>query len=384
MGAPPTRIYIIAGEQSGDQLGAGLMNGLKHLTRKNIKIDGIGGNGMQAEGLQSLFPMQELSLMGFAEILPHIFRLKRRIRETVADILTKKPDIVVTIDSPGFTFRVVKQLRAQGSTSQFIHYVAPTVWAYKPERAAKTARLFDALLTLFAFEVPYFTKESLATAWTGHPAAWKVPPQNITRRGDMICMFPGSRKGELKRILPLFQDIATRLHTLHPELRITMPIPQTLHETVSAHTKQWPCPVAIVDSSHRFEALAAASAAVCKSGTITLECALAGVPSIVTYKANPISIWIARRLITIPYAALPNILLSREIMPEYMPPKIDAETMATTLSGLFTDNEQAKIQKTAFQQLRALLLPSAERSPSILAAEQILAHAARSEAVSSS
>lgn len=379
---PPIRCYIIAGETSGEQLGANLMRAMRMAAP--VEFQGIGGTLMQAEGMQSLFPMEELSLMGFLEILPHIFRLKKRIRQTAQHIMDERPDVVVSIDSPGFVFRVARLLREQGYTaSPLIHYVAPTVWAYKPERAAKTASLFDRLLTLFAFEVPYFTKEGLSTFWVGHPAAWKERPHHAPIEHPALCAFPGSRRGELKRHLPLYRDICARLKLLHPSLTVTMPVPARLKPYVENATQHWPCPLHIVGSDERDMALATSHAVLCKSGTITLECALAGVPGIVTYKANPISVWLVRRMALISHVALPNILLGREVIPEFLQPHIDPEQMSTALSGLLTGGEAAHAQKEAFAELRQLLLPEKERSPSEIAASYVL-QAARNAAVSSS
>lgn len=379
---PPIRCYIIAGEASGEQLGAGLMRAMRMAAP--VEFSGIGGTLMQAEGMQSLFPMEELSLMGFLEILPHIFRLKKRIRQTAQHIMAERPDVVVTIDSPGFVFRVIRLLRAQGYTqSRFIHYVAPTVWAYKPERAAKTAALFDRLLTLFAFEVPYFTKEGLSTFWVGHPAAWKERPHSAPSDHPVLCAFPGSRRGELRRHLPLYRDICARLKHTHTALTVTMPVPARLKPYVQSATRHWPCPLHIVGSDERDTALSASHAVLCKSGTITLECALAGVPGIVTYKANPISVWLIRRMALITHVALPNILLGREVIPEFLQPHIDPARMSETLSDIIAGGENAQAQKTAFSELRQLLLPEKERSPSEIAASYVL-QAARNAAVSSS
>jgi len=384
--AAPIRCYIIAGETSGEQLGAGLMEALKEQTGGNIRFHGIGGKAMQQAGLESLFPMQELSVMGFAEIVPHILRLKRRIRETVADIRAKEPDVVVSIDSPGFVFRVVRQLREQGyAASRFVHYVAPTVWAYKPERAAKTAKLFDALLTLFSFEPPYFTREGLPTYWCGHPAAWKPLPARQASTVPTLCLFPGSRRGELKHMLPLYRQILETLRQDFPALALLMPLPAHLHASTQQAVANWPYPVEIVDSSTRDAALARADAALCKSGTISLEVALAGVPGIITYKANPISIWLAKRMVKIPYAGLPNILLRRPVMPEFLQPTAaDISRMASALSALLKKSDEATQQTEAFTELRQLLLPETGRSPSAIAAQHVLDYAARREAVSSS
>lgn len=211
-------LYVIAGEHSGDQLGGSLLSELKTLT--SFRLSGLGGRHMEAQGLQSLFPIEDIAVIGIAEIIPHIFRLKNRIRWVAEDIERQKPDIVLSIDSPGFTFRVIDILRKKGyKESVFVHYVAQTVWAYRPKRAAKAARLLDALMTLFEFEAPYFTPYGLKTEWVGHQAAWTATPkqvENIIK--NQIAMFPGSRRNELKRHIPLFRDVCKQLASLHPNM----------------------------------------------------------------------------------------------------------------------------------------------------------------------
>jgi lipid-A-disaccharide synthase len=375
-------IYLIAGETSGDQLGAGLMHALSTLD-PHMRYNGVGGLKMRTQGLATLFPMEELSLMGFAEILPHIFRLKRRIREVADDIEAKKPDVVVTIDSPGFTFRVVALLRKRGyNASRFVHYVAPTVWAYKPERAAKTARLFDKLLTLFAFETLYFTQEYLDTLWVGHPAAWReaLPPMPMPAR---VAAFPGSRKNELRRHLPLLRQASALLAHEVPNLTMEMPLPIMLHPFASTLTAGWPCPLTLCDAEERQNALARAQVALVKSGTMTLETALSQTPMLVFYKANPFSALLMRRMIRTPYVALPNILLNRKVIPEFVQEDATPEALAGETRQLLRDPSAQNRQKEAFAQLKTMLLPDHECSPSMHAAIAVL-QAARSAATSSS
>lgn len=374
--------YLIAGETSGDQLGAGLMQALREL-EPEIRFHGVGGLKMRLQGLAPMFPMEELSLMGFAEVLPHIFRLKRRIHEVVDDIEQKKPDVVVTIDSPGFTFRVVAELRKRGYTaSRFVHYVAPTVWAYRPERAVKTAHLFDRLLTLFAFETHYFTQEHLDTVWVGHPAAWRevTLPAPIPGR---IAVFPGSRNNELKHHLPLLRNVAALLLKQIPNLEMEMPLHPSLHPYASAHTQNWPCPLTLSDSEYRQIALAKAQAALVKSGTMTLEAALSLTPMLVFYKANPISAWLVRRMIRTPFIALPNILLGRSVIPEFVQHQAKAPAIAEAVQRLLSDHGAQNRQKEAFAALRNTLLPDHEASPSMHAARAVL-QAARNISTSSS
>lgn len=365
------QIYIIAGEHSGDQLGAGLMQALKQQSGCNFQ--GVGGKGMMKQGLTSLFDMQDISVMGFTEIVPHLFRITSRIRQTVQDIIEKKPDILITIDSPGFCFRVIKALRKHNAAPPLcVHYVAQTVWAYKPGRAVKAANLLDGLMTLFAFEVPYFTKHGLNTQWVGHPAAWHVHPKQHTENTINLALFPGSRNAELKRHMPLYRAVCERLASTHPTLQATMPVPENLHALATQLSADWPCPLNIVPSAQKQDVLNHAQAALCKSGTITLECGLSETPMVITYKANPISVWVVRRTVQTQFAGLPNILLEREAVPELIQEKAQPDAIAQALAPLLSETAERTTQKQALHQLRHLLLPSSEKNPSELAAAYVL------------
>lgn len=343
-----SRITLIAGEASGDQLGGWLMASLRD-TVAPIEFAGIGGQHMQAQGLRSLFPMQDISLMGFAEIIPHLFMLKKRIRQTIEAIEAHPPDILITIDSPGFTFRVVQALKARGRLScKFVHYVAPTVWAYKPERAEKTARLFDGLMVLLPFEPPYFEKHGLRTCFTGHPMAWWWLEKGdghacrnhhgVAHSAPLLALFPGSRNGEIKRHMPLFRDTVATLMARHPALETILLVRPENRPTLDAHAKNWPCPMHLVmDVGQKKNLCAASQAALAKSGTIGLECALAGLPGITVYRANPISAWYIRRKLRTPFVNLANILCRAEVIPEFLQeaatPKALADTLSPILSG---------------------------------------------------
>lgn len=371
---PAQHYVIIAGEHSGDQLGGQLIKALKHESDMAIQFSGVGGVSMQNAGLKSIFPMEELSLMGFVEILPHIFTLKRRIKQTVAYIIETKPDIVITIDSPGFTFRVVSQLKKLGYTSsQFVHYVAPTVWAYKPKRAAKTARLFDMLLTLFSFEPHYFTQAGLLTHWVGHEAAWNAAPVSMNMvNNQQLCVFAGSRRNELKRHLPIYREIVRQLIPRCAELSVVMPLPIALHAIAKTLTHHWPCPITIVDSNERFMAMRNSRAGLIKSGTITLEAGLAGLAGVVVYKGNPISAWMVKRFIHSPVFGLPNIVLKKSIMPEFIQYNVVPELIADVLYPLMTDDGALVAQIASLQNLKPALLVNDTDSPSTLAARHIL------------
>ncbi len=368
---------IIAGESSGDLLGARLMQALP----VNSQFIGVGGPLMEGAGLKSLFPMSDIALMGFAEILPHIFKLKRRIKETVAAILAANPDCVITIDSPGFCFRIAKQLREQGYGGKLIHYVAPTVWAYKPERAAKTAALFDALMVILPFEPPYFEKEGMDVAYVGHPIPWEwrgeteQPAKNDNTY--RIGMLAGSRAGEVKRHLPIFKRTAELLKKEIPNLSILLPVRPHLAEKVRTKTAHWPVPVEIiVGDEGKQAAFKRCDMLLAKSGTVSVECAMAGVPTITTYRANPLSVWLVRKMITINHINLINITANAPIIPELIQEDCTPENLASEILKLKNDPAAQAEQITRSEAVLQTLGKGSGINPAQKAAEFVLSRLA--------
>lgn len=378
-------IAVFAGETSGDQLGGWLMAALKKQNPK-LRFIGVGGANMQAQGMKSLFPMQELSVIGFAEVLPHAVRLKRRIRQTADYIMREQPDIVVSIDSLGFNFRVNELLRKRGAKlPKFVHYVAPTVWAYKAHRAKKVAAIMDCQLTLLPFEPQYFTKEGLRAEFVGHEIAWwwKEKGDGIAFRKrnrielatPLLAVFPGSRLGEITRLLPIYRDTLTLLHAKLPALEVVLQVPPNLATETIRLTSDWTVPHFVVsDPSEKKDLFAAATAALAKSGTIGLECALAGLPSITTYKANAITAAFVRRLLKTPYVNLANVLLGREVIPELLQENCAPEPIANALLPLLAEEQARDFQKQFLRVIPSMLGADSDRSPSDKAAEIILGY----------
>ncbi len=379
-------IYIIAGEASGDFIGGEIMRAL-HAEQPATRFHGIGGEQMRAAGLASLFPIEDIALMGFAEVVPHIRRLRRRIRETVADIQRIRPDIVLTIDSPGFNFRVVQSLKHAAFKAdthpKLIHAVAPTVWAYKPERARKTADLYDHLLTLLPFEPPYFEREGLATTYIGHAKAWEWRTKGDAaafraRRGIdetalTIGMMPGSRDNELTRHLPVFKDALRRLYAHYPRLELIVPIRPAMEFTLRAQTADWPMPIhLVVGDAEKKNAFAACEAALAKSGTISLETVLAGIPTITAYRAHPLSAWLVRRMIRIPYANLVNIIEGRKVVPELLQERCTPQAIADNLQALIENDTLRAGQLSAGMEVAAKLGAHEALSPAQKAVEIIM------------
>lgn len=378
-----TSVLIIAGETSGDQLGGWLMQALKS-AEPEITFSGIGGTTMQAQGLKSLFPMQELSLFGFLEVLPHVRNIKRRIAQTVAFIEQTKPEIVVTIDAPGFTLRVAKLLRERGIyRPRFVHYVAPSVWAYKPGRAKLIAQRVDVLLALLPFEPPYFTKEGLETHFIGHEIAWWWrhkgdggrfrASHNIPPDAPLLAVFPGSRKGELKRLLPVFEASIEKLRAQVPNLQVVMQVPPALVGTVNEQTAHWQLPPWVISSAvDKKDMFAAANAALAKSGTVALECALAGLPGIITYRTNAFTAALLKRILKTPYVHLANILLGREVVPELLQERCNPQEISAALLPLLSNTPTRAAQCEALEPLSEILGADDASSPSDKAAAIIL------------
>ena len=376
------KIAVIAGETSGDQLGGWLIEALKK-KQPSAEFVGLGGPRMQAQGLQSLFPMEDIALMGIAEVLPHYFTVKRRIRQMVEHLEAEKPDIVVTIDSRGFTYRVVAALKKRGIIRpRFYHYVAPSVWVYRPKRVHTAAKLFDGLFCLLPFEPEYFEPVGLPAHFIGHEIAWYWRDKGdgvafrahhgIAPETPLLALFPGSRRSELKRLLPLFRETINRLVIEIPNLELAVMIPDYLRIRMDDELKNWPIKSHLIgNSDDKKDFFAAATAALAKSGTVALECALAGLPSVTTYKANPASVAIFRRIVKIQWFNLANILANRMVIPELMQENATPENLTRTLLPLLTDQTARNEQRTELKSIAAMLGAEDARSPSEKAAEII-------------
>lgn len=300
-------IFIIAGEASGDQLGASLMASLR--AQQEVRFAGIGGPGMKAQGLTSLFPMEELSIIGVMGILRQLPHLLRRVNETVKTIQDMKPDVVVTIDAQEFSYQVMKRLHKLPDRPRLIHYVAPTVWVWRPGRAKKLAALVDHLLCLYPFEPHYFEKYGLKTTFVGHPVAQERMSKG-QRDKDLVCVLPGSRRSEVRALLPIFGQTLSLLHHERPGLKVVIPTLPSLQSLLEDGTRDWPVDVKIVvgDEARR-EGFQQASVAMAASGTVALQLAAAGLPFIVAYKIGKVQEWIGRMIIKTPWVCMVNILM---------------------------------------------------------------------------
>lgn len=366
-------IFIIAGEPSGDQLGADLMAHLKSL--KEVRFAGIGGPAMTAEGLTSLFPMEELSIMGLVGVLRNLPHLLRRLSYTVQTIQQIKPDVVVTIDAQEFSYHILKRVRKYPQRPRLIHYVAPTVWAYRPGRARKIAAVADRLLCLYPFEVPYFEKHGLKTVFVGHPEAKEKFVIKKERDPNLLCVLPGSRRSEIKALLPIFGETVKLLKKDIPNLRVVIPTLSSMEPLVLQGTQDWPLDAQIVVGDEaRQITFQKASVALAASGTIALQLSAAGLPFVIAYKVGKINEWIGRVVLKTPWVCMVNILLAFHTfgagfvltrkakekikepwIPEFLQQDCNPENLKSALIKLFKDPKAQNRQKQAMDEVIDLL-----------------------------
>jgi lipid-A-disaccharide synthase len=351
----PPLVFLIAGEPSGDLLGARLMAALTAETGGRIRFAGVGGEAMARQGLESLFPIDELAVMGLVEVLPHLRRIYRRIGDTVAAVRAARPDVLVTIDSPSFTLRVSRHLR--GSGVRLVHYVAPSVWAWKPWRARRMAGYLDHLLALLPFEPPYFERHGLATTFVGHPAvepAAAVPPDGAAFRAEhgippetpLLCVLPGSRRGEVARLAPVFGGTLGLLAERLPGLRALVPTVATVADMVREAVRDWPVPTEVLSGAEaKYGAFAAADAALAASGTVAVELAVAGLPAVIAYRVHPLTALLAAPLITVDHASIVNLVLQREAQPERLQGRCTPGELAAALEPLLRDAAARQAQR---------------------------------------
>ncbi len=370
------RVYIVAGEPSGDALGARLLRALRE--GGPVEAAGVGGELMGAEGVASLFPQAETAVMGLFEVLPRARRLLRRMDETAADILRFRPDAVVTIDSGGFNKGLARRLIAAGSPAARIHYVAPMVWVWAPGRARRMARLFDHLMTLWPFEPALFEREGLPSTFVGHSLVEAEPGDGAAFRvrhavapeSTLVSVLPGSRAGEARRLLPVFREVLERLSGDIPGLHLAVPTVGTVADRVRDAVSTWPWPAAVtLGEEEKQGAFAASRAALGASGTVALELALAGVPQVTAYRLNPATALIGRFVIRRRRFCPVNILLDRPVVPELIQGECRAGPLAEALGPLLFDEDARAAQLAAFRELAGELGGGAR--PSLRAAEAV-------------
>lgn len=379
-------IYLIAGEPSGDALGANLMRALRQRTKGAVRFAGIGGEQMAAEGLASLFPLDDLAVMGVAEVLPRARTILRRVKQAVADIRARQPAAVVTIDSSGFNWRVAQRLRRAGDVVPLIHYVAPMVWAWRGGRARRMARWYNHLMALLPFEPPYFTKVGLSCSYVGHPVvelgADKGDGAGFRRRhgiapsARVVAILPGSRGGEVGRLLSVLGETVALLARKLPDLVVVVPATANVVARVQVAVAGWAAKAVVVGNAEKYDAFAASDAALAASGTVALELAVAGVPTVVTYRVNPLTHALLRRVVKVRYANLVNLILDRPAVPELLQDDAIPAKLAAAVVRLVEDKTARDAQISAGQEaLKAL--GYGQVSPGLRAADEVLARLRR-------
>lgn len=340
------KVFVIAGEVSGDKLGGALMAGLRSL-RPDVTFDGVGGPLMQAQGLRSRFPMDELSVMGLAEILPKYRALKARIREMAAAVIATEPDILITIDSPDFCLRVAKLVRA-ATNIRTVHYVAPTVWAWRPGRAAKMAAHVDHVLALFPFEPDLMQAAGMDCDFVGHPVTAEpvaTAAQALAFRaahdiGDapLILALPGSRRGEVARLGDRFGQALDLIAAEHPRARVVLPVAAPVAAQVRDMVAGWGvAPVLVEDSAAKRAAFRAADVALAASGTVSLELAAAGTPMVIAYDMAWLSRIIIARMLLVDTVTLVNLVSGTRVVPEYIGAACVADNIAQGVLAVMRD-----------------------------------------------
>ena len=377
------KAFLIAGEPSGDRLGAALIAGLRELDPA-LEVRGIGGEGMAAQGLESLFPMSELSLMGIWEILPKYRALKQRIAQTAQAVIKAAPDVLITIDSPDFGLRVARIVRAAAPGIRTVHYVAPSVWAWRPGRARKMAQVIDHVLAILPFEPPLMQAAGMSCDFVGHPvvseplasaaeaSAFRAA-HGIAADAPLVLCLPGSRRGEVARLGPRFDEALMRLRDRLPEVRVVLPTVPGVADMVDAMVRRWPtAPVVVQGESDKRAAFAAADLALAASGTVSLELAANGVPMVIGYDMAPVSRALIGLLLKTDTVTLVNLVSETRAVPEFLGRHCQPGPMANALLRLLDDPE-ARAEQLAAMDLTMQRLGRGGEPPGLRAARSVIA-----------
>lgn len=384
-GAAPLRVMLIAGEASGDALGAGLLQALREISPRPIEAFGVGGPLMAAAGHVSRFDMTELSVMGLAEVFPRLPQLQARIAETAGLALRLQPDVLITIDSPDFCFRVARRVREYAPRIPIVHYVAPQIWAWRRGRARKIARYVDLLLAVLPFEPPLFEDAGPPCRFVGHPVTGKAPPAQsgamfrtrhaVPADAPLLAVLPGSRMGEVSRLSRPFGDALSLLAPEFPDLHIFCATLPHVSRHVKAAVSTWPGRLIMAeDSGEKFAGFAAADAAMAASGTVSLELAACGTPHVVAYRVNALTALIARRVLRVAHVNLLNLTLDERLIPELLQEDCTAENLSREVAALLRPPRPSPAAQVQHAGMRRALKELGEggASPSHRAAHAVL------------
>lgn len=377
----PLTVMVSAGEPSGDVLGAGLMSELRRM-HPGVRIVGVGGPAMRAEGLVSFFDIAELAVMGIAEVLPKLRTIFRRIGQ-VADFAARvKPDVIVLIDSGDFHHRVARRIKAADPAMKIVKYVSPQVWASRPGRAAGMKSYLDHILCLLPFEPAFYEPYGLPATFVGHPALERASlisggdtlgdRLGIAREARVLCVLPGSRRIEVSHLLPVFKAAVALLAREVPDLVCVLPTVRNVEARVRGGAENWPTQLYILGGSEdRYAAFDLADAALAASGTVTTELAVAGVPMVVAYKVGAVTAAIWMRLVTVAHVTIANLVIGRRAIPEFIQDQVTPQALAAALRPLLTDPVAVAEQRAALEEAVGKLGTKGD-GPSRKAAEAVL------------
>ncbi len=381
-------VFLVAGEELGDRLGAALMRALRERTAGRVRFAGVGGREMAAEGVASLYSIDDLPIIGFSAIPRRLPKILRLMRFTAKTVVARRPDVLIVIDSPGFTRGIARRVRAADPSIAIVEYVSPSVWAWRPGRARVMRAYIDHILALLPFEPDVHRRlGGPPCTYVGHPLVAEVrdlrPNTDEARRRlaspPVLLVLPGSRAGEIDRLLAVFADAVALVRDRLGALEVVLPTVPHLLDPVRKATEQWAArPRIVVETAEKQAAFRIARAALAKSGTVTLELALAGVPMVAAYKVSAIEyIAVGRGILKrLPSIILTNLLLGENVIPELLQHNCTAEHLAAALVPLFDDTPQRRRQLEAFSRLDAIMEVGAT-APAVRAADIVLGAASR-------
>ena len=379
---PGRKIFLIATEESGDRLGANLMKVLRQRLGGAVRFEGIGGRAMAREGLTSLFPIEELSIIGLAAVVKQLPKILRLIKQTAVAVTEASPDILVIIDSPDFTHRVAKRVRAGDPKIPIVDYVSPSVWAWRPGRARAMLRYVDHVLALLPFEPEAYRRlRGPPCSFVGHPLTEQLVqlrpgPAERQRRDEpppVLLVLPGSRRSEIRHHMAVFGQALGRLNDAGVAFELLLPTMPHLQEAVAEALKAWPVqPRVVIGEKEKRAAFRIAHAALAKSGTVTLELALSGVPMVTAYRTGSAEAWILRRAIKVNSVILANLVIGDNVIPEFLQENCTPERLADALRDVLGDSAQRRTQLEAFAKIDQIL-STGNLPPSARAADIVLA-----------
>jgi lipid-A-disaccharide synthase len=376
------KIFLIATEESGDRLGASLMKVLRQRLGGAVQFEGVGGQSMAREGLSSLFPIEALSIMGLAAVVKQLPAILRLIRQTADAVTLASPDILVIIDSPDFTHRVARRVRARDPSIPIVDYVSPSVWAWRSGRARAMRGYVDHVLALLPFEPEAYRRlHGPLCSYVGHPLVEQIDAlrpgaseqERRERPPPVLLVLPGSRRSEINHHMAVFGETLGGLQAAGVAFELMLPIMPHLQEAVSAAVKGWPVqPRIVIGEPEKRAAFRIAHAALAKSGTATLELALAGVPMVAAYRVGAVEAWIMRRAIQVNSVILANLVIGENVVPEFIQQDCTAAKLVPALRDVLADSPLRRRQLEAFARLDAVM-STGNQPPSVRAADIVLA-----------